>query len=352
MKWFLFFFYDPQNQRFSKTVGSDATYYVYSNGKLLGEYDDSGALLVEYVYLNGRPLAQVVQGVSTEEITYFHVDHQGTPRVGTDSTGASVWTWSYLGNAFGDIAPTGTATVNLRFAGQYYDSESDLFYNWNRYYDPATGRYVSSDPIGLAGGLNTFAYAMANPALYTDPEGLCFFCPLLPWIVPVLEGMGAAATGYGTVATAGGIMKGTVDPKEGAADIATGLVCNAIGLGAMKGASYIDDMVRSKIFRDAVTKVDDKIPASWTRSETDLGGGRRWTNPNNTNEQVRIQRGKRESDFPNSRCPYARCRDKAGDYRGADGSKSPSGGNGNFDEETHIPTEELDTNILDDIYNF
>ena len=172
MKWFLFFFYDPQNQRFSKTVGSDATYYVYSNGKLLGEYDDSGALLVEYVYLNGRPLAQVVQGVSTEEITYFHVDHQGTPRVGTDSTGASVWTWSYLGNAFGDIAPTGTATVNLRFAGQYYDSESELFYNWNRYYDPATGRYVSSDPIGLAGGLNTFAYAGANPALYTDPEGL------------------------------------------------------------------------------------------------------------------------------------------------------------------------------------
>ena len=76
MKWFLFFFYDPQNQRFSKTVGSDTTYYVYSNGKLLGEYDDSGALLVEYVYLNGRPLAQIVEDTS-EVITYFHVDHQG-----------------------------------------------------------------------------------------------------------------------------------------------------------------------------------------------------------------------------------------------------------------------------------
>ncbi len=66
----------------------------------------------------------------------------------------------------------GSATVNLRFAGQYLDSESGLHYNWNRYYDPTTGRYITSDPIGLAGGLNTYGYALANPVMFIDPEGL------------------------------------------------------------------------------------------------------------------------------------------------------------------------------------
>ena len=58
-------------------------------------------------------------------------------------------------------------------AGQYFDSESGLFYNINRSYSPAIGRYISSDPIGIAGGLNTFLYANASPVNYLDVEGLC-----------------------------------------------------------------------------------------------------------------------------------------------------------------------------------
>jgi RHS repeat-associated protein len=62
--------------------------------------------------------------------------------------------------------------VNLRYPGQVFDPESGLHYNQARYYDPTTGRYLSPDPIGLAGGVNTYGYAENNPLRYTDPLGL------------------------------------------------------------------------------------------------------------------------------------------------------------------------------------
>lgn len=62
--------------------------------------------------------------------------------------------------------------MNLRYAGQYRDAETGLHQNWHRYYDPKVGRYISSDPIGLAGGLNTYLYASGNPVRYVDPFGL------------------------------------------------------------------------------------------------------------------------------------------------------------------------------------
>ena len=64
-------------------------------------------------------------------------------------------------------------TIDLRFSGQIYDAESGLYYNYYRYYDPQLGRYVTSDPIGLNGGINTFAYVGGNPVGLVDPLGLC-----------------------------------------------------------------------------------------------------------------------------------------------------------------------------------
>jgi len=125
---------------------------------------------------NGTAIADAIRLFSTTQkspvafVRSIHTDQEGTPRLATNGSQTKVWSWE--GEACGNTAPTGTVTVNHRFPGQYADQESGLFYNWNRYFDPGTCRYVTSDPIGLAGGLNTYSYANDNPLVYIDPEGL------------------------------------------------------------------------------------------------------------------------------------------------------------------------------------
>ena len=87
--------------------------------------------------------------------------------------------WRWISDPFGTSAanddPDGdgkTFTLNLRFPGQYYDTETGLHYNYFRYYDPATGRYLSYDPMGLHAGLNPYTYVFNNPLAYTDSLGL------------------------------------------------------------------------------------------------------------------------------------------------------------------------------------
>ena len=113
----------------------------------------------------------VFSGQLQAETYYFHNDQLGTPQVVTDNTQQVVWKGKY--DPFGKvIETTNQVEQNLRFPGQYFDAETGLHYNYFRSYDPGTGRYVESDPIGLLGGLNTYAYAGGNPLSYADPYGL------------------------------------------------------------------------------------------------------------------------------------------------------------------------------------
>jgi len=105
------------------------------------------------------------------ETYYFHTDHLGTPQVVTDVDQRVVWQGEY--DPFGKAVETvNTVEQNLRFPGQYLDRETALHYNYFRDYNPSLGRYIHSDPIGLQGGLNTYAYVGGNPVIYTDPYGL------------------------------------------------------------------------------------------------------------------------------------------------------------------------------------
>jgi RHS repeat-associated protein len=112
------------------------------------------------------------------QVYYIDSDHLNTPRVITDASNRIVWQWENS-DPFGDNLPqedpgnTGNRLeFNLRFPGQYFDKESGLHYNYYRTFDPGTGRYVESDPIGLRGGINTYAYVHGNPIRYFDPNGL------------------------------------------------------------------------------------------------------------------------------------------------------------------------------------
>ena len=87
-------------------------------------------------------------------------------------SGITVWSATY--DAFGraTVDPASTITNNLRYPGQYEDEETGMHYNWNRYYDSGTGRYVTWDPIGLNGGINTYTYVEGSPVRFVDPKGL------------------------------------------------------------------------------------------------------------------------------------------------------------------------------------
>ena len=166
--------YDAFGLRRTKVAGAATTVYHYDQaGNLLLETDDSGAFLRLYVWAGGTPVAQK----EGSTLTRLHVDHLNTPRWGTDASGDLVWRWKSDG--FGQAAPDedvdGDETdvvVNLRFPGQYHDAESGLAYNWHRYYEPGTGRYVSTDPIGQRGGTNLFLYTNNQPLSLIDPLGL------------------------------------------------------------------------------------------------------------------------------------------------------------------------------------
>ncbi|MFX5647339.1 RHS repeat-associated core domain-containing protein [Acinetobacter baumannii] len=114
-----------------------------------------------------------------EQITFYHCDQVGTPQTMTNIRGECVWeilqdTWGAVSQIKALNQDNPFEQNNLRFQGQYYDQETELHYNRYRYYEPHSARYVSKDPIGLEGGMNTSSY-VSDPNQWIDPKGLNSF---------------------------------------------------------------------------------------------------------------------------------------------------------------------------------
>ena len=156
--------------------------------------------LLEYGYGdNGSGNSRKKRPESTQRYA-IHGDHLGTPQAITDGQQRVVWLARYdvfgrataqglprsevsahnrlgqgrswIGTAHASGSPDKPFEFHLRFAGQYEDAETGWHYNWHRYYEPQTGRYLTPDPIGLSGGDNAYGYANADPLGFVDPDGL------------------------------------------------------------------------------------------------------------------------------------------------------------------------------------
>jgi len=185
------YWYDPFGRRIAKKTrlgengAAEITYFIYSEQALMGELNQHGRVSVAYGF---NPVAGMAGLWSTDPLwlvytgneslnsklisyQYLHTDNLGAPIVATGENGAV--TWKTISESFGSsVAINESLQVNLRFPGQYFDKETGLHYNFHRSYSPRVGRYIQSDPLGMAGGINAYSYVASKPLSAHDSLGL------------------------------------------------------------------------------------------------------------------------------------------------------------------------------------
>jgi RHS repeat-associated protein len=170
--------YDGLGRRCRKIVGGQVTEYFWNTDQLIAEIQPDGRLRI-YIYSDPLALTPLLfldydsleaQPDSCQRYFVF-ADQIGTPCRVEDISGATVWQARIDPYGRAHIAPDARIECHLRFPGHYFDAETGLHYNRFRYYDPGLGRYLQSDPWGIAGGYNLYAYR-TNPLLHVDVRGL------------------------------------------------------------------------------------------------------------------------------------------------------------------------------------
>jgi RHS repeat-associated protein len=158
--------YDGDGIRQSKIVGSTTTTHTWDrSGSLPLDIQDNST---SYIYTpDGQPLEQI----NGSTVTYYHHDQQGSTRALTNTSGTVIGTYTY--DAYGNpTGSTGSVTQPFGYNGQYTDTETGFQYLRARYYEPATGQFLTRDPLASL-TRSAFGYAKSNPLNSADPTGLC-----------------------------------------------------------------------------------------------------------------------------------------------------------------------------------
>ncbi len=167
------YLYTSDGLRLTRTSNGLTTVYHYDlAGNLIGESGPDGGNFKAHVYFAGTRLATVA---ADGTVCYHHNNHLETPVMMTDDDGDVVWRADYKPFGKAEVASSSSVTNDFRFPGQVFDAETGYHYNWNRYYDSETGRYLTADPIGLRGGVNLYVYVGSDPIDKIDKRGLAHY---------------------------------------------------------------------------------------------------------------------------------------------------------------------------------
>jgi RHS repeat-associated protein len=160
--------YDPFGRRIYKSSSAGTSMFAYDADNLIEETNSTGGAVARYSQgLNiDEPLAELRSATTS----YYQADGLGSITTLSNAAGAVAANYSY--DSFGNItAASGSIANNFRYTGREWDSETSFYYYRARYYDPASGRFLSEDPIGFNGGVNFFSYTANSPLNLTDPSG-------------------------------------------------------------------------------------------------------------------------------------------------------------------------------------
>jgi len=183
--------YDPIGRRVERVAGATTTGWTYDSEDILRE--TVGTTITRFVHGPGADEPLAIEA-ATSPLTYLSVDGLGSIAKHTTATGAVANTLTY--DAWGGLQ-SGTP-MPYGFTGREWDSAAALYYYRARYFDPATGRFASQDPIRFRSGINFYAYVFNYPTGATDPTGLCTDCDPCPsgeWIMDSATVTGVAGFG-------------------------------------------------------------------------------------------------------------------------------------------------------------